>query len=175
MVLQKMTYQRGILQKTAFTKENLQKMAVTKDFKVQKIKYQGCRKSGALFSPQTPRGSSYAYVSASISVSNVRCFPGGSEEFLCGDMDAVGVLAICLRRRAVSLCRGLKWGQKVRQHFLRKVFRVCGHFMCLTCPVLFLEGTSAGCFAPISNKNNSPFFPATSYCKTSYSIHTFLP
>ncbi len=40
------------------------------------------------------------------------------------------------------------WVQKVRKHFLRKVFRVCGHLVCLTCPELFLEGTSAGCFEP---------------------------
>ncbi len=56
MVLPKITYQRGILQKTVFTKDGVyqrwlsQKIVVTKElYKVQKMKYQGRRKSGARF------------------------------------------------------------------------------------------------------------------------------
>ena len=108
-----------------------------------------------------------------ISITNVRCFPGGSEELLCDDMDAFAVLAICLRRRAAWLVMfSLKWGQKVRQHFLRKVFRVCGHFMCLTYPVLFLKGTSAGCFCP-HFKQKKASLPADELLQNSKRGHMF--
>jgi len=82
-------------------------------------------------------------------MNHVQGFPGGSGFSCREDMTVLWVSAICLRRRAILKLVAkfaFGWFQKVRKHFLRKVFRVCGHFMCLTYPELFFKGTSVGCF-----------------------------
>ena len=109
-----------------------------------------------------------------VSKNHVQCFPGGSGFSCREDMPVLWVSAICLRRRAILKLVAkfaFGWFQKVRKHFLRKVFRVCGHFMCLTYPELFFKGTSAGCFETsqtFETTQISPFSPCptTSYCET---------
>ena len=105
---------------------------------------------------------------------HVQGFPGGSGFSCRKDMPVLWVSAICLRRRAIIklvATFAFGWFQKVRKHFLRKVFRGCGHFMCLTSPELFFKGTSAGCFETsqtFKTAQISPLSPCptTSYCET---------